>query len=277
MIIIGFDLNSGNWVKKFFIDKAELFLRVLNARWESAEKETLYIKNLLEKIGIDKDSVILDLGCGNGRIAINLAKHGYRIVGVDISPLFIEDAKKKAREYGVADKTEFFTGNALELSKLFNRDSFDAVLMYWTTIIGYYCDREIDKKILKNIWYIVKPGGYLLLLNHSSLESLAIIHSLYRSVQFISDIDNEYVLVEKPEYIPEEAVIKNTWVFYRKKGRDLVYVDEISFTLRIYAFHEIVELAREAGWSLYAAYRDLITLAPYRPSTRGFNIVFKKM
>ncbi len=280
MVVIGFAskrVQDDRWVKEFFIDKADLFLRVLNSKWETAEEEAKSIANLLERLGVGKGSSLLDLGCGNGRISVNLAKLGYYVVGVDISPLFISDAKKKALEYGVQDRVEFLVGDARNLDKLLKDRLFDATIIYWTTIIGYHQSQETDTIILKNVWRITKPNGYLLILNHACLESLSIRQNVCGQPQYISDVDEEYVLVEKPSYDPTTATLHNTWIFYRKKGKDLVYVDEVSFTLRLYAFHELVEIAKEAGWILHSAYSDLATLKPYRPNTRGLNIVFKKL
>src|SRR5690606_2474840 len=39
----------------------------------------------------------LDVGCGTGTNAIRLAEHGYTVVGVDVAPLAIEQARAKAR------------------------------------------------------------------------------------------------------------------------------------------------------------------------------------
>ncbi len=70
------------------------------------------VKRILESLGISEGSLILDLGCGNGRISVNLAKLGFRVVGVDISPIFIEDAVEKARLHGVEGRVVFRVGDA---------------------------------------------------------------------------------------------------------------------------------------------------------------------
>jgi cyclopropane fatty-acyl-phospholipid synthase-like methyltransferase len=56
------------------LKKGELFLRVMNAKWEKAREEAQCIKKLLELLGVRENSLILDLGCGNGRISVNLGK-----------------------------------------------------------------------------------------------------------------------------------------------------------------------------------------------------------
>lgn len=55
----------------------------------------------------------LDLGCGSGEMLCTWARD-YEIsgVGVDMSPLFIEQAKLRAQELGVADRVEFIHGDA---------------------------------------------------------------------------------------------------------------------------------------------------------------------
>ena len=50
------------------------------------EKEARQLVNLLEQtLTLNKCSEILDLGCGRGRHAINLARKGYRVTGIDLS------------------------------------------------------------------------------------------------------------------------------------------------------------------------------------------------
>ena len=264
------------WVKEFFIRKAHLFLRVLNKAWERAEEESRLVAKLLEKLGVDKGSLILDLGCGNGRIAINLAKQGYKVVGVDVSPVFIEDALRKAREHGVHDKAVFIVGDALDLERAVGKYFFDATILYWSTILGYYVDESVDERILRNIWDVTRNGGYLLILNTVNYDIIATRTALAPVESIMSDIGENYVLVEKPRFDPTKSTFENTWVFYRRKGKDLVYVDEVSFTMRAYTLHEIIKIAEKAGWKFQEAYRDLATLKPYKPMLSAFNVVFRK-
>ena len=41
---------------------------------------------------------VLDAGCGTGRIAVELARRGYRVVGVDVEPAMLDQARAKAAE-----------------------------------------------------------------------------------------------------------------------------------------------------------------------------------
>ena len=55
---------------------------------------------MLSQSGVEKDSRVLDLGCGNGNTAIWLSQQtGCEVVGVDLSGVRIENAKTKAQQY----------------------------------------------------------------------------------------------------------------------------------------------------------------------------------
>lgn len=53
----------------------------------------------------------LDIGCGSGRYAVNLARLGAEVVGVDFSPAMLELARRYSAEEGVSSKTRFIEGD----------------------------------------------------------------------------------------------------------------------------------------------------------------------
>ena len=53
------------------------------------------------ELGADRAKRILDIGCGTGRHAIELARRGYRVTGFDLSEGQLELARKKAAAAGV--------------------------------------------------------------------------------------------------------------------------------------------------------------------------------
>jgi ubiquinone/menaquinone biosynthesis C-methylase UbiE len=54
-------------------------------------------------------SLVLDVGCGSGAFASRLAKHGFTVVGIDISPASIRTAKRLAKKQG--SNADFVVGN----------------------------------------------------------------------------------------------------------------------------------------------------------------------
>ena len=53
---------------------------------------------------------LLDPGCGNGKSAVWLAEQGFQVVGVDLAPSAVEQARRLARRRGVEDRVSFYLG-----------------------------------------------------------------------------------------------------------------------------------------------------------------------
>ncbi len=66
------------------------------------------VETMLELAELSEDDVIIDLGCGDGRIVVAAARdYGARGIGVDIDPELIEKAKRLAKSSGVEHLVEF--------------------------------------------------------------------------------------------------------------------------------------------------------------------------
>jgi len=66
------------------------------------------VERMLELGEVDKDDILFDLGCGDGRIVITAAKRfGTRGVGIDIDPQRIDESVRAAKEAGVDGLVEF--------------------------------------------------------------------------------------------------------------------------------------------------------------------------
>ena len=72
---------------------------------------------------------VLDLGCGDGRLALGVAPFARSVVGIDPDPPLIAMARARAKESGVANvRFEVGAGQSLELTD----SSFDVVILSWT-------------------------------------------------------------------------------------------------------------------------------------------------
>jgi ubiquinone/menaquinone biosynthesis C-methylase UbiE len=71
----------------------------------------------LQGLGNLEGKTILDVGCGSGRYAVELAKGGARVVGVDFSEEMLKMARARAAEAGVEDRTEFVSGDFVEWAR----------------------------------------------------------------------------------------------------------------------------------------------------------------
>jgi ubiquinone/menaquinone biosynthesis C-methylase UbiE len=104
---------------------------------------------------LDKNSYILDVGCGVGQTACYLAKkHGANVVGIDISQKMIERSGERAEREGVTDRVEFRVADAQNLP--FNDDFFDAVITESVTAFP-----ENKQQAVREYARVTKPGGHI--------------------------------------------------------------------------------------------------------------------
>lgn len=111
---------------------------------------------LLTMLSLDETSAVLDVGCGAGTTACLIAeRHGAHVTGIDLSPVMIEKAQARARQFGVQEKTTFRTADVLNLP--FDDDSFDTVLIE-SVLVPFAGDRHAA---LDSMVRVLKPGGRL--------------------------------------------------------------------------------------------------------------------
>ncbi len=88
------------------------------------------VEKMLEMAKIDKDDMLVDLGCGDGRIVITAAKkYGTRGIGIDLEPQRIKESIASAEAAGVAELVEF----RLEDATLSDFSQATVVTMYLLT------------------------------------------------------------------------------------------------------------------------------------------------
>ncbi len=121
------------------------------------ERTLKEVEGLGWMLELKKGDKILDLCCGHGRHAIELAKRGYNVTGLDINRLFLERANKEASRQKV--NVDFIQGDMREIPFI---EQFDAVINMFTSF-GYF-EKKIDNLlVLKEISGALKAGGKFLI------------------------------------------------------------------------------------------------------------------
>jgi SAM-dependent methyltransferase len=151
-----------SWYKKLFENYAdqyenESFVHGTTGECDFFEKE----------IGFRKDTKILDIACGTGRHSIELARRGYKVTGVDLSPAQIKRAMENAREF---DMTMDF--RVLDARNLPFSEEFDLALMICEGAFPLMETDEMNYEILKSASRSLKSDGKLILTTLNGLFPL---------------------------------------------------------------------------------------------------------
>lgn len=105
--------------------------------------------NYLERV---KEEPILDLGCGIGANTRYLIENGYRVVAADYS----KEALSSVAEFIPEAETRYLDMNE---RFPFENAAFSAIV---ADLSLHYFDTETTVHIMREIWRILKPGGFLL-------------------------------------------------------------------------------------------------------------------
>jgi 2-polyprenyl-3-methyl-5-hydroxy-6-metoxy-1,4-benzoquinol methylase len=134
------------WYKKIWT------LDILNQSW--VEETTREVNFVVEALQLRGDERILDLACGFGRHALALVARGFQVVGVDITPDYVQEAQRRAREQRVS--VQFI---CLDIRDITYECEFDVVLNMADGAIGYLETDDENLKIFDRIAAALKPGG----------------------------------------------------------------------------------------------------------------------
>ncbi|MDM3844904.1 MAG: class I SAM-dependent methyltransferase [Aphanizomenon gracile PMC638.10] len=191
---------------------------------------------------------ILELCCGNGRIAITLAEKGWQLTGVDISESMLKEARIKCSsvEWIQADVQNF------ALDKQFS------LIIFPLNSVGHLSDLQSVENCLKLVRKYLQPNGRFIIdlenyLNPDCLEF------------FLSKTRNLFSVYEDPDgkgtvivtYENEVDWPQQTWIwklFFRLAGQKKEIVEETK--VRLYFPKELDILLKYNGFTIEHQFGD---------------------
>ncbi len=114
------------------------------------------VERIVELLNLSPGARILDLCCGYGRTAIELAKRRYKVTGLDLSAVLLQRAVAHSQLSGV--DVCWVRGDMRELPF---EDKFDAVVNIFGSF-GFLENDEADQRVLESVYRTLRPGGLFL-------------------------------------------------------------------------------------------------------------------
>lgn len=192
-------------------------------------------------LGLERGARILDLCCGYGRHAVELARRGYAVVGADLSDVLLRQALSRVPPGDPAVRFVRADMRALPFG-----ETFDAAVNLFTSF-GYFDSEAEDVKVLHEVRRCLRPRGRLLLdlLNKEWLMR-------HFTPRYWEEGEEDHVVLNNLAFDFVSGRLENRRFLIAPDGTRR----EMFIAFRVYTLAELVRLLREAGLRHQATYGD---------------------
>lgn len=242
-----------NWWEDFFHGVALDFWRAVVSD-EQTRAEADFIQKQLK---LAAGARVLDVPCGNGRLAIELARRGFRLTGVDIASEFIAEAKMKSSAGGVS--IDLREGDMRNLPW---QDEFDGAFCFGNSF--GYLDDQGNANFLKAVSHALRPGAALVIDSGAVAECLLPVFQEQRSFEV-----GGITLVADSRYDHSEGRIFTQYSFIRDGQTETRPSSQ-----RVYTYHELTGLLSETELEPVNAYSSL-TEDPFKLGAHRLLLVLR--
>lgn len=214
-----------DWPRGFFVNS--FYNPASPAAVAHAPAEAAFV---LGRLKLKKGAALLDLCCGPGRHAVEFARGGLAVTGVDLSPEYLREAAARAKKKKVP--LRLLRG---DMRKLEFKGGFDAAVNLFTSF-GYFLKFSDDLKTLKGVARALEPGGLFLI----DLINGDFIRSRF-SPRDWHDMGDHYLLEDREL---DGDGLWNTWTRIDKRGGR---VSSRAFFNRLYGRARLSDALERSG------------------------------
>lgn len=226
----------------------------------------LHIKGILEKKGI-RDGLVCDLGCGSGIITSKLADMGYDMIGIDLSPEMLMQARERSEGLGVLYLNQDITSFEL----------YGTVRAFISTcdVLNYIIKPDGIKKLFALVRNYLDPDGIFIFDMHTSYYYESVCGS-----NTFSSVDEDGAYIWENDYDCETGENRyNVTLFTREdtgSEEDIYRRYEEEHIEKAYSVVDINSAAESLGLKVISVTDDYTDM-PLRPdSTRAVFVVTKR-
>jgi len=243
--------QQADWFESWF---GSPYYHILYQNRDEQEAQS-FIEKLLNHLQPPANSKMLDIACGDGRHAVQLADHGYNVTGIDLSHLSIEKAKASEN-----DHLEF---HVHDMRMPFYINYFDYAFNFFTSF-GYFEHDRDHLLAAKAFAGALKKGGTLV----------------------VDYLNRDYVL---KGLVAEDTTQRGSYTFHIKRRlernhiiKDISFADadhkQRHYTESVAAFglQDFLEIFNKTGLTLVETFGDY-SLNPYdAQQSPRLIMIFKK-
>lgn len=207
---------------------------------------------------------IVDLGCGTGNLTLPLAKRGYKMTGVDLSPEMVEIARTKAAEAGL--ETEFFVEDLRDFYR--PEGEFDTVIS-GCDVLNYLLTESDLKRAFNAVYRLLLPGGWWLF----DLNSAQKLTEVYGD-QSYADLQDGFGYFWDNSYDDVQKIVTMDLTFFVQVEENLYARRKEQHKQKLWTPGQIESLAQEIGFT-FSCY-DFLTIDSCSSNSDRWQFVLQK-
>lgn len=231
-----------------------------------------YIKGLLQEYDVE-DGLVLDLGCGTGKLTRLLADAGYDMIGVDNSEDMLEIAREE--EYKKLDEQESDIAGRQILYLLQDMRSFE---LYGTVkavvsicdSVNYILDEDDLREVFRLVNNYLDPKGIFIF----DLNTVYKYRELLGETT-ISENRDEGSFIWDNYYDEESSINEYDLTLFIREQDDLYRKYEETHFQRAYELELVKQLLTEAGMEFVAAY-DAFTRESVKEDSERIYVIARE-
>jgi 2-polyprenyl-3-methyl-5-hydroxy-6-metoxy-1,4-benzoquinol methylase len=216
------------------------------------------VKQFLSLINF-KGSSVLDLCCGPGRHSIALAKKGFHVTAVDMSPFLLGNAMAAAKAENI--NVEWIREDMRKFSR---PEAFDLIINLFTSF-GYFEEEKDNEAVLSLMYANLKNGG-MVVMDTIAKEILARIYQPTQS----TELPDGSIIVRRVKINEEWSRCQSQWVLIKDRS-----AESYSFSHTIYSGIELKTLLLNAGFNNVKLYGNLEGNAYDPQASRLIAVAYK--
>lgn len=202
---------------------------------------------------------VLDVACGTGTLAIELARRGYTVTGVDRSQQMLKRAEQKAHEQDLAVS---FAQASMERMKSFRtKETFDLVTCLYDSL-NYVLEEDSVADFFQQINGVLNPGGVLIF---DVTTEYNLLHN-FAGYTFAENFDTASYIWENEYDILSKICTSKVTMFYRKHS---AYHKQVEYhRQKVFTNDSLKRMLREAGFEVHGLFHNMTELPPKQKCER---------